>query len=173
MEADSHRRFLNATLPHLDAVYNVARRLARDLALADDLVQETYLRAFKGFAGYQGGSMRGWLVSICLNTARSEARRAQRRPGEALEANFEVASGDDDVSEEAMASLERDAIVRALARLPEAQRTSVVLVDVAGLTAAEAADLLACPRGTVLARVHRGRRRLATLLEREGIHRGM
>jgi RNA polymerase sigma-70 factor (ECF subfamily) len=71
-----------------------------------------------------------------------------------------------------MASLERQALGRALAQLPEPQRIAIVLVDLAGLTAAEAAAVEGAPRGTILARVHRGRRRLAQLLEREGIHHG-
>jgi RNA polymerase sigma-70 factor (ECF subfamily) len=172
-EETGHREFLEATLPYLPAVYNVARRMARDDGQAEDLVQETYLRAFRSFASYRGGSMRGWLVAICLNAARSEARRARCRPEEAADADPEGLVAAEDVCQAAIASLERKAIVRALGQLPEPQRTTLVLVDVAGLTTQEAADLMACPRGTVLARVHRGRRRLAALLEREGIHGGM
>jgi RNA polymerase sigma-70 factor (ECF subfamily) len=168
-----HREFLEATLPHLPAVHNVARRMASEHTEADDLVQETYLRAFRAFPAYRGGSVRAWLVAICLNAARSEARRARCRPGEARQAEPEAAVGSQDVCEAAVAAVEREAIVRALGHLPERQRTTLVLVDVAGLTAQEAADLMACPRGTVLARVHRGRRRLAELLAREGIHRGL
>lgn len=168
-----HRAFLDATLPHLPAVHNVARRMAGASGEADDLVQETYLRAFKAFPTYRGGSMRGWLVAICLNAARSEARRVLCRPEEEPRAELEGPAGSEDVCDAAVASVERAAIVRALGHLPEAQRTTLVLVDVAGLTAQEAADLMACPRGTVLARVHRGRRRLAELLAREGIHRGL
>jgi RNA polymerase sigma-70 factor (ECF subfamily) len=168
-EETDHRQFLDATLAHLPAVYNLARRMARDEGRADDLVQETYLRAFRAFDSYRGGSMRAWLVAICLNAARSEARRLRRRPEEVLDADPQVSAGTQDVCEAAVASCERDGIVRALRRLPEPQRTALVLMDVAGLTATEAAEVMACPRGTVLARVHRGRRRLAALLEREGI----
>jgi RNA polymerase sigma-70 factor (ECF subfamily) len=172
-EERDHRRFLDATLSHLPAVYNVARRMARDEGQADDLVQETYLRAFRAFDSYRGGSIRAWLVAICLNAARSEVRRARCRPEEVLDPEPQGPVGTEDVCEAAMASCEREGIVRALRRVPEPQRTALVLMDVGGLTASEAAEVMACPRGTVLARVHRGRRRLAALLESEGIHRGM
>lgn len=171
MEAEQHAEFVEAALPHLSVVYAVAKRMVPNPTQIDDLVQETYLRAFRGFPAYRGGSMRAWLVSICLNAARSEARQAARRPEETAEPDPEAHRSPCDVSSEAAAALDRVAIVTALAQLPESLRTSVVLVDLAGLTAQEAADALACPRGTVLARVHRGRRRLAILLEREGIRR--
>lgn len=170
METHAHGEFLEATLPHLDAVFRVARRMARDRDDAEDLVQETYVRAFAAFPSFRGGSARAWLVTICLNVARSEGRRARRRPHEVPEtAAAASAASPDDVYETVVASVERAAVARALARLPEEQRICVVLVDLGGLTAKEAADVLGCPRGTVLARVHRGRRRLAGLLEREGI----
>src|SRR6266849_1909922 len=167
-----HASFLDATLPHLDVVWNVARRMAADPASAEDLVQETYLRAFRSYAGKGAGDMRSWLVAICLNVARSEFRRSQRRPQHEPQADLPLtrAVGGDDVAAEAVAALERQALSRALAELPEPQRTAIVLVDLGGLTAAEAAAVVGAPRGTILARVHRGRRHLAQLLEREGIH---
>lgn len=169
MESHAHQEFLEATLPHVDAVLRVARRMTRDPDHAEDLVQETYVRAFAGFPSYRGGSVRAWLVAICLNAARSEGRRARRRPLEVPESAAAATASPGDVGESVVASVERAAVARALARLPEEQRTCLVLVDLGGLTAQEAADVLGCPRGTVLARVHRGRRRLAGLLAREGI----
>jgi RNA polymerase sigma-70 factor, ECF subfamily len=74
--------FLEATLPHLDVVYQVARQAVRDGQDPEDLVQETYLRAYAAFSGYRGGNVRAWLAAICLNVARSEARRRRRRPWE-------------------------------------------------------------------------------------------
>ena len=162
----SHRAFLDATLPHLDAIHNLARRMTPDVGLAEDLVQETYLRAFRGFARHRGGDVRSWLIAICLNTARSQWRRG--RPAEDLRSEPDAGRpGPDDVAEQALAGVERAALVRGLWQLPEVQRISIALVDLAGLTAQEAAELLSCPRGTVLARVHRGRRALARLLARE------
>jgi len=168
-----HRTFLDATLPHLDAIYRVARHAAADPAQADDLVQETYLRAFTHFDQHRGENTRAWLAAICLNVARSQLRRAARRPVEvpASEAG-DLAGGLDEVAERVIAALDRAEIEAALARLPAEQRYCVVLMDVAGYTAREAAQILGCPRGTVLARAHRGRRKLARLLAgTEACHR--
>src|SRR6516225_428366 len=81
MGAD-HRVFLEVTLPHLDVVYQVARQWAGDGQDPEDLVQETYLRAYAAFGSYRGGNARAWLAAICLNVARSQARRRRRRPWE-------------------------------------------------------------------------------------------
>jgi RNA polymerase sigma-70 factor (ECF subfamily) len=118
--------------------------------------------------------MRSWLVAICLNAARSEFRRSQRRPEEKPAASLTAALTvpGDDVADEALAELDRQALGRALASLPEPQRIAIMLVDLGGLTAREAAEVVDVPRGTILARVHRGRRHLAQLLEREGIRDG-
>jgi len=173
--------FLEATLPHLDAVYQVARQVAGEGLEPEDLVQETYLRAYAGFGSYRGGNMRAWLAAICLNVARSQARRRRRRPWEvpgpalldALPAAG-VGGGEAaaDVADVVVAGLDAEKVSRCLARLPEPQRVCIVLVDVAGYTAREAAEALGCPRGTVLARVHRGRRRLAQLLTEAGVSHG-
>lgn len=162
---DDHRAFLDATMPYLDVVYRIARHVAADTWAADDLVQETYLRAFVHFGQHRGDSTRAWLAAICLNVARSDARARRRRPVEVSESEIGEFPGDPDtVPEQALASLDRTAIEAGLARLPEPQRMCILLMDVAGYTAAETAQILGCPRGTVLARVHRGRRRLAQLL---------
>lgn len=164
-----HQRFLDLTMPHLDTVHNVALGLTRDPHRAEDLVQETYLRAFQSFAQYRGGSLRAWLVSICLNAGRDELRRARRR---LTYVDLDTAGCMDLASVRSNSAADtalRLVVLSALARLPEEQRVSVVLCDMAGLTAQEAADLLGCPRGTVLARVHRGRRRLAVLFDAQGV----
>ncbi len=164
--------FLEATLPHLDVLYRVARHAGNDHHRAEDLVQETYLRAYANFAGHRGPNTRAWLVAICCNLARSEGRRRSRRVVEAPlpEADVYPAAGRE-VADEVVADLDAEQVARALARLPEEQRLAIVLMDLAGLTAAEVADQLGCPRNTVLSRVHRGHRRLATLLSREDIGR--
>ena len=177
-----HRAFLDATLPYLDVVYQVARHAAGDGQEPEDLVQETYLRAYAGFGSFRGGSTRAWLAAICLNAARSEARRRRRRPGEVPGlALLEVlpwsrADGGEgaaaDVADVVIAGLDAQAVSRCLALLPKPQRVCIVLMDVAGYTARETAQVLGCPRGTVLARVHRGRRRLARLLAEAGVSHG-
>jgi len=175
-----HRVFLDATLPYLDVVWQVARRAAVEGQDPEDLVQETYLRAYAGFGSYRGGNTRAWLAAICLNAARSQARRRRRRPWEVpgpalLDAlPWYRADGGSaaDVADVVIADLEAEKVTRCLALLPEPQRMCIVLVDVAGYTAREAAEALGCPRGTVLARVHRGRRRLAQLLAEAGVSHG-
>lgn len=160
-----HRAFLDATMPYLDVVYRIARHAAPDAWAADDLVQETYLRAFVHFEQHRGENTRAWLAAICLNVARSDARGRRRRPAEVCEIEAGELPGEpDEVPERALAMLDRAAIEAGLARLPAEQRWCILLMDVAGYTAAETAQILGCPRGTVLARVHRGRRRLARLL---------
>jgi RNA polymerase sigma-70 factor (ECF subfamily) len=176
-----HRAFLDATLPHVDMVYQVARHAAGAGQEPEDLVQETYLRAYAAFGSYRGGNMRAWLAAICLNAARSQARRRKRRPREvpaqALLDALPLARGSagewaPDVADLVIAGLDAQAVSRCLALLPEPQRVCIVLMDVAGYTAREAAEALECPRGTVLARVHRGRRRLAQLLDQAGVSHG-
>ena len=176
-----HRVFLEATLPHLDAVWQVARHAAGVGQEPEDLVQETYLRAYAGFGSYRGGNARAWLAAICLNVARSQARRRRRRPwevtGSALLDVLPLSRADGgegvaDVADVVIAGLDAREVSRCLALLPEPQRVCIVLVDVAGYTAKEAAEALGCPRGTVLARVHRGRRRLAQLLAEAGVSHG-
>ncbi len=126
-----HRAFLDATLPHVDAVYQVARHAAGGGLEPEDLVQETYLRAYAGFGSYRGGNTRAWLAAICLNVARSQARRARRRPWEVpAAALLEVlplargGGGQDapDVADVVIAGLDAQAVSRCLGLLPEPQR---------------------------------------------------
>lgn len=167
VESPGHRAFLDATLPHLEAVYRLARHLAADPAQAEDLVQETYLRAFANFDQHRGEHTRAWLAAICLNVARTETRRLRRRPQEVQGLDPEPAGAHtdpDEVVDRAIAALQRREIGHALAQLPEEQRLSILLMDVAGYTAAEVAQIRGCSRGTVLSRVYRGRQKLAALL---------
>jgi RNA polymerase sigma-70 factor (ECF subfamily) len=168
-------------LAHLDAVHRLARHLAPPGVNPDDLVQETYLRALDSVPGKEIRDPRAWLLTICLNVVRNEARRRSRHPLQLVEPAALVETGGSSRSGLAGAAAEQDpgrevelaerrrAVGRALAGLPAEQRESIVLVDVVGCTAREAAELIGCPRGTVLARVHRGRRRLVALLESEGV----
>lgn len=176
--SNDHQIFLEATLPHLDVVQRVARHLSGDAHAAEDLVQETYLRAYAGFAGHAGVNTRAWLVAICVNLARSGWRRRARRPIEDTSADLEAAAGAHDRGEDATAAAverhaQRELVAVALAELPIEQRTAVVLMHLAGYSASEVADLIGCPRGTVLARAHRGKRRLAQLLQERGVDRGL
>jgi RNA polymerase sigma-70 factor, ECF subfamily len=162
----SDEEFQRLTLPALDLVHNLARRFARGRADAEDLVQETYLRAWAAWsAGRRPRRVEPWLATICLNAGRDRARRAATR----LETPTAMAAVGDlpdgvDVAEEAIGRVQRALVERALWALPEPQRVAVALMDLAGLTAAEVAKATGSPRGTVLARVHRGRKALVGLV---------
>jgi len=144
---EEHRRFTDETLPHLDAVWSAARHLAPDRESAEDLVQETYLRAFRSFDEQGRGQLRSWLVAICVNTARSEHRRVQRRPGQVDATRLDTFATGDEASTVALVRLDREKVAWALKDLPEVQRVAIVMVDIAGLTAREAADVLGVPGG--------------------------
>ncbi|CAN5778106.1 sigma-70 family RNA polymerase sigma factor [soil metagenome] len=155
--------FLHQTLPSMDLVYNLARRCTTSRQDAEDLVQETYLRALKSWRSHRRpDKVEPWLATICLNIVRSDYRRRTRRPVELLQADPPVAiSSGDRTDDRAIESIERSAVHRALWELPEEQRVAVVLVDICGFTAREASQITRSPRGTMLARVHRGRKALA------------
>jgi RNA polymerase sigma-70 factor, ECF subfamily len=165
--------FLRATLPASDLVFNLARRLVPDRADAEDLVQETYLRAWQAWrCGRPPRRVEPWLATICLNLGRDRARRAATRLEVPAELLGELADGTD-VAAEAIHRVQRTQVERALWALPEPQRLAVTLMDLGGFTAAEAAGILGRPRGTVLAWVHRGRKALARAVrEQQGDRHG-
>ena len=165
--------FLRATLPASDLVFNLARRLVPDRADAEDLVQETYLRAWQAWAaGRPPRRVEPWLASICLNLGRDRARRAATRLEVPAELLGELADATD-VAAEAIHRVQRTQVERALWALPEPQRLTVTLMDLGGFTAAEAAAMLGRPRGSVLAWAHRGRKALARAVrEQEGDRHG-
>jgi RNA polymerase sigma-70 factor, ECF subfamily len=163
--------FLRATLPALDLVHNLARRFTMARADAEDLVQDTYLRAWQAWtAGTRPRRAEPWLATICLNLGRDRLRRASLRSEVTVESAQEPAA-DLDVAAAAIGRVERARIERALWGLTEEQRIAIVLMDIVGFTAAEVATITGSPRGTVLARVHRGRKALARLVGEEAIRR--
>jgi RNA polymerase sigma-70 factor (ECF subfamily) len=165
--------FLRATLPALDLVHNLARRLVPTRADAEDLVQETYLRAWQAWtAGRPPRRVEPWLATICLNLGRDRARQAATRL-EVIAEDLADHPAPTDVEAEAIHRVHLAQVHRALWALPEPQRLAVTLMDLSGFTAAEAAAILGCPRGSVLAWAHRGRKRLAHLVrEQEGDRHG-
>ena len=147
-------------MPAIDLVHNLARRLVRSPGDAEDLVQETLARAWVAWSrGFRPESLRPWLSTICLNLARDRARRVARHREVSWPDDFDPA-GVADVEDEAILRVQRALVERALWTLPETQRVAIVLMDICGLTAAETATVTGAPRGTVLARVHRGRKAL-------------
>jgi RNA polymerase sigma-70 factor (ECF subfamily) len=161
--------FLEATLGAMDLVHNLARRITRDPDAAEDLVQETYLAAFQAWRKHRRPErVEPWIATICLNLARSNFRRLRRRPEETLQADpGESVRSEADTAWEALAAIDRGVVRSALWALPEEQRVAVTLMDIGGLTAKEVARVMGTPRGTVLSRVHRGRKALAALVRRE------
>ena len=156
-------RFETDALPHLRALYGTAYRMTRNAHDAEDLVQETFLRAYRGFHRFEAGTnIRAWLFTI-LHRVRTDAfRRAGRAPRtvEMLDDGPAVPA-----PQEAMASGVED-IERALAALPEVFRVAVILRDVEDLSYDEIAGVLDIPIGTVMSRIHRGRGLLRTALSK-------
>jgi RNA polymerase sigma-70 factor (ECF subfamily) len=146
--------FEKEALPHLRHLYAAAYRLTRNVADSEDLVQETYLRAFRAFDGYSPGTnVRAWLFTILYRTRTDSFRKASRSPRtiELVDDGPPVAA-----PQEALAGGQED-IARALAALPEAFRAAVLLRDVEDFSYDEIARILGIPIGTVMSRIHRGR----------------
>lgn len=161
-----HEDFLRATMGAMDLVYNLARRFAERPEDAEDLVQETYLAAYRAWRDRRRPRrVEPWLATICLNLGRSRYRSRGRRPLEvSIDDRDFRAPATADPEQAAEAAMDRQALYEAMRRLPEEQRVAITLVDLMGLKTAEAARAMDTPRGTVLSRVHRGRRGLAALL---------
>ena len=171
MTDDLRTRFEGEALPHLRAVFNVARRLTRREDAARDLTQDTFLRAFSKFGGFASGTnCKAWLFTITYSLFVNRYRRQKREPqlvtvddrDSALEQRA-VAAESRQVATPARAAAEAD-VEAALAELPEEYRAAIMLVDVEELSYEEAAAVLACPVGTVRSRLFRARKHLAITL---------
>jgi RNA polymerase sigma-70 factor (ECF subfamily) len=145
-------------LPLMDALYRTARRLTRSGLDAEDLVQQTYLEAFRSFASLsQSNRCRAWMFSIMFNLWKDGLAKRRARPGLALVEVDGIPSPDADPQTELVAAAYSDHVLDALAALPEEYRVAVLLVDVEGHSYAEAASVIGCPQGTVRSRLARGR----------------
>jgi RNA polymerase sigma-70 factor (ECF subfamily) len=171
-EARDRVRFEEDALALSDQVYRVARHLAASREDADELMQETYARAFRSWRSFQPGTnMRAWLLRILTNLNIDRGRRQQRAPQmQPLEANDyflydRLAENGDGVSDEeqVVERLSQDDIVTALSAVPHNFRDVLVLVDLGDFSYADTAQILDIPVGTVMSRLHRGRR----ILKRE------
>lgn len=169
MSRDPRDEFLAATLPCLDLVYNLARRSMPDPDLVDDLVQETYMRAYDAWRSRRRPRrVEPWLATICLNAGRSYWRRAStRREVATEEVDLGTTTAPEDVEESAIGRLRAEAVHEALWELSEEQRIAITLMDLNGFTLNEIVKSTGWPRGTVLSRLHRGRKRLAHVLHQE------
>jgi len=171
-QARDRVRFEEDALALADQVFRVARHLANSRDEAEDLVQETYARAFRSWRSFTPGTnLRAWLLRILTNLNIDRGRRSQRAPQTtALEANDyylydKLAAADDGVSDEerVVERLSQDDIVSALSAVPHDFRDVIVLVDIGDFSYQDAAQILDIPIGTVMSRLHRGRR----ILKRE------
>ena len=155
--------FEEEALPHLDAVYRFALRLSGSEAAAEDLVQDTFLRAYRAWDQYTPGTQcKSWLFTICRNVF---LRRHER--GQLWSATAGI-----DPEGSFFESIVDDEVLRAIDALPEEYRTAVVLSDLEGLPYDEIAELMEVPVGTVKSRLFRGRRRLQQVLYEYAVEMG-
>lgn len=179
----AQQQFTAQAMPYLDALYNTAMRLSRNAQDAEDLVQETYLKAYRHFDKFEPGTnLKAWLFKILKNTFINEYRRRQLRP---LESDFgeieeafenEVAEhGSQPIQtpeDEVLAASLDERVQKALAALPNDYRMVVLLADVEGFAYREIAEILDIPVGTVMSRLYRGRKQLEAEMLRYGREHG-
>jgi RNA polymerase sigma-70 factor (ECF subfamily) len=172
-------RFEEEALELADQVYRVARRLVRTREEAEDLVQDTYARAFRSWRQYTPGTnLRAWLLRILTNLNIDRGRREQRAPEmQSLEQGdyylydrLSAGDGNENLDEERVVErLSQDSIVEALASVPHNFRDVIVLVDIGEFSYQDAAQILDIPVGTVMSRLHRGRRALKQSLAESAV----
>ncbi|MDY0112679.1 MAG: sigma-70 family RNA polymerase sigma factor [Corynebacterium sp.] len=182
-DAQLAERFERDALPLLDQLYGGALRMTRNPADAEDLVQEAYMKAYQGFRSYKPGTnLKAWMYRILTNAYINNYRKAQRRPAEyatdditdsqIAETASHTSSGLRSAEVEAMALLPDEEIRAALMDLNEDYRMVIYYADVEGLPYKEIADIMATPIGTVMSRLHRGRKQLREALKDVAKDRG-
>jgi RNA polymerase sigma-70 factor (ECF subfamily) len=179
-------RFAELAMPYMSALYSAALRMTRNAADAEDLVQETYLRAYRGFGGFrEGTNLKAWLYKILTNTFINSYRAKKRRPDEVdLDdtedfylyrrlGGLEAAGAERTPETEVLDAIPDQMVKDALESLPEQFRMAVLLADVEGFSYKEIADIMGVPIGTVMSRLHRGRKQLQKSLWEFAGERGL
>lgn len=185
-EAERRQVFERDALPYLDALYSAALRYTRNPSDAEDLVQETFAKAYAAFHQFRPGTnLRAWLYRILTNTYINAYRKEQRQP---QQVSADASASDDgsfslydriadssagSAEVEVLSRLTDDQVKQALADLPEQFRIAVYLADVEGFRYAEIAEIMDTPIGTVMSRLHRGRAALQRALYDYAVQRGL
>jgi len=173
LDGDERARFERATMPHLDAAFNLARWMTRDDHAAEDVVQEAYARAAKYFGSFRGGDGRAWFLGVVRRAAFDWLAKHRAAFTVAYDEDLHD-KGDESLDPEtaALRHCEAQAVRAALEELPAPLREAVVLREIEGLSYREIAVVSGAPIGTVMSRLSRGRRELQRLLasqvERDG-----
>jgi RNA polymerase sigma-70 factor (ECF subfamily) len=186
MDAVARREFEQTALPLLDNMYGVALRMTRDRSDAEDLVQDAMVRAYRFWASFKPGtSIKAWMFTILRNTFINRYHRKNRQRSFSSDLSAQLSSlgqaaavaapdaGPPGPEEAVGAHATRSRILEALESLPDDYRLAVALADLQGMSYKEIAEIMECPIGTVMSRIHRGRRQLHELLYADAVDAGL